>query len=375
MIVRAVSTRRDLGAFIDLPYRLHAGDPFWAPPLRSEVRSALSRKRDPFFEHGDLALFLAEREGKVVGRIAAITNTLHNETQRDRTGFFGFFECVEDPAAAAALLAAAAGWAREQGHDHLLGPVSHSVNHECGLLVDGFDSPPAMLMPHNPPYYAELLEGAGLRGAKDLLAFEVGSNEGVAPSLPDRAVRAMERIGKRQGITLRPIDTRRLEAEADRIREIFNACWADNWSFVPLTTTEIRDMTHRLKPVLVPDLVPMVEKDGETIGFGMAVPDLNHALLRNRSGRTLPGMLRILWSLWRKKIPRIRILLLGVLPEYRGKGIDALIFHWIWSRGVARGITWGEASWILADNAPMINALKRMGFSHYKTFRMYERTL
>ena len=375
MIVRAVGTRRDLGAFIDLPYRLHAGDPLWAPPLRGEVRSALSRKRDPFFDHGDLALFLAEREGEVVGRVAAIPNTLHNETQQDRTGFFGFFECVEDQAVANGLLEATSGWAREQGHDRLLGPVSHSVNHECGLLVDGFETPSAMLMPRNPPYYAGLLERAGLRGAKDLWAFEVGSNDGVAPLLPERAVRAMERIGKRQGVTLRPINMRRLDAEADRIREIFNACWADNWSFVPFTTREIRDMTHRLKPVITPELVPMVEKDGEAIGFGLAVPDLNHVLLRNRSGRTLPGALRILWSLWRKKIPRIRILLLGVLPEHRGKGIDALIFHWIWSRGVARGVTWGEASWILADNAPMINALKRMGFSHYKTYRLYNQPL
>jgi GNAT superfamily N-acetyltransferase len=358
-----------------LPYRLHGADPLWAPPLRAEVRTSLSPGKDPFFDHGELQLFLAERDGAVAGRVAAITNTLHNETHGDLTGFFGFFESVEDAEVAGTLLDAAAEWCRERGHDRMLGPVSHSVNHECGLLVDGFETPNVLLMPRNPRWYADLLEGAGLRKAKDLLAFEVGTMVGTAPPIPERARRAMERIGKRQGVTLRPIRVDRLREEADRIREIFNACWAENWSFVPFTAREIREMTKRLKPVIDPELVPVAEKAGEPVGFALAVPDLNHALLRNRGGHTLPGAARILWSLWRREIPRIRILLLGILPEHRGKGIDAMLFHWVWDHAVAGGKSWAEASWILEDNAPMINALTRMGFSHYKTFRLYDRPL
>ena len=375
MAVRRVQGRRDLAKFIAFPYRHYAADPLWAPPLRSEIRSLLSRRREPFFEHGDAEFFIAEHQGRVAGRIAAITNTLHNEQHLDRMGFFGFFESIDDPSVAGELIEAAASWARERGHDRLRGPVSYSVNQECGLLVDGFDTPPALMMPHNPPYYSGLLEQAGFRKAKDLWAFEVGDTRGPAPLLPERSVRAMERIGKRHGVTLHAADLGRLDQEAERIRTIFNACWADNWSFVPFTAAEIGDLAARIKPIAIPDLVPIAEIRGAMIGFGLALPDLNHVLRANRSGRTLPGAMRILWALYRKKIPRIRILLMGILPEHRGKGIDAMLFHWIWSRGVARGISWAEASWVLEDNAPMNNALTRMGFTRYKTYRLYERPL
>jgi GNAT superfamily N-acetyltransferase len=369
--VRPVRGRRDLRAFVKLPYRLHAADPLWAPPLRREIADRLSPSH-PFFDHGSAEYFLARRGGEVVGRIAAASNRLHNETHEDRVGFFGFFECVDDPAVATALLDAAAEWARGRGHDMLRGPASLSVNDECGLLVDGFDTPPALLSPHNPPYYAALLETAGFHKAKDLLSYEGGSCFG---PLPDRLSRAVKRLGERLRVTLRPIDTRDFEAEVERVRELYNAMWERNWGFVPMTAREIRHMARQLKPFVMPDLVPFAERDGRPIGFGLAVPDLNQPLLANRSGRLLPGALRILWALKRGKIHRARVLLLGVLPEYRGKGVDAMLWHWIWTRSERLGIDWGEAGWILEDNASMRNAALRSSFKHYKTYRLYERPL
>jgi GNAT superfamily N-acetyltransferase len=374
VVVRSVQSPHDLRAFIDFPYSLYAANPLWAPPLRQEVRTLLRRRNNPFFEHGDAELFLARRGGEVVGRIAAITNQLHNETQQDRVGFFGFFESIDDQAVADELLNAAARWVTQHGHDTLRGPASYSVNHEYGLLVDGFESPPPLLTPYNPPYYATLLEHSGLRKAKDLWGYQVGSLDQHAAA-PDRLSRGAQAVARRLGLTVRHIDMRNLDREADTIRRVLNACWADNWGFVPVTCSEMRQLTKELKPIVVPDMIPFVEKDGEAVGFALGVPDINHLLRSNRSGRAFPVALRILWSVWRRSIPRLRILLLGILPEYRARGVDAMLWHEIWSRTEQNGFKWAEASWILEDNAPMNNALERMSFSRYKTYRVYERSL
>lgn len=372
MSIRPVHSRRDLRAFLDLPYRLHAADPVWVPPLRREVKALLKRKGNPFFEYGEMACFLAERKGETVGRIAAVENRLHNEIHGDRTGFFGFFECVDDRSIAGELVEAAAGWVRERGLEILRGPASPSLNHECGLLVEGFETPPCFMMPHNPPYYAALLEDNGFRKSKDLLAFEGGSMEGYVEP-PERARRAAEVILRRAGLTIRPLDLKRILREVGRIRPVYNACWESNWGFVPITESEATHMARAFRPVVVPEAVPMIEKDGRLVAFALPVPDLNQVLRRNRSGRLLPGILKILWALKRERIRRARIMLLGVLPEYRGKGIDAILWHWVWSRAGKHNMTWGEASWILEDNAAMANAAERMGFRRYKTYRLYDR--
>jgi GNAT superfamily N-acetyltransferase len=372
--VRAVHSSGDLGTFIDLPYRLHADDPVWVPPFRRDVGLHLSRDKNPFFEHGAAEYFLAEREGAAVGRIAAITNRLHNETHGDRVGFFGFFECIDDQAVADGLLEAAAGWLRDHGHDGLRGPASFSVNDECGLLVEGFGLPPTLMMPHNPPYYPGLLEGAGLSKAKDLWVYRAGSMDRYVP-VPERLSRGTELIAKRMGVTLRALDMSDFAAEVERVQQIYNAAWELNWGFVPMTDAEIRHLAQQFKPVVIPELVPFAEKDGEIIGFGLAIPDLNQVLGSNRSGRLFPAALQVLWALWRRKIRRARIVLLGVLPEYRGKGIDAMLYHWIWTKARERQIYWGEAGWILEDNPAMNAALEKMTFSRYKTYRLYERPL
>ena len=342
--------------------------------MRRDVETLLSRTKNPFFEHAEAEYFIAERDGDVVGRIAAISNRLHNETHEDRVGFFGFFESIDDQDVANALLEAAAGWCRALGHDVLRGPTSFSVNDECGLLVDGFDTPPALMMPHNPPYYIGLLERAGLVKAKDLWVYQGGSEQGYVP-VPERLARATEMIRQRQGITLRSLNMKNFEGEVERIKELYNSAWEKNWGFVPMTEHEIDHLAEQFKPVVIPEMVPMAEKDGKLIGFGIALPDLNVIFRTNRSGRLFPMILRLLWALKMKRIRRARILLLGVVPAYRGKGVDAMLYHWIWTKSAERGIYWGEAGWILEDNPAMNAGLEKMTFRVYKTYRLYDRRL
>jgi GNAT superfamily N-acetyltransferase len=339
------------------------------------VATALSRRENPFFEHAEAEYFLAERDGTVVGRIAAIANRLHNEVHHDRVGFFGFFETGDDAAVAGALLDAAAAWLRQRGFDTMRGPASFSTNDECGLLVDGFDTPPVLMMPHNPPWYLALLEGAGFTKAKDLLVYQHGDSSGKTPPVPERLTRASALICQRLGITLRPLRMKEFSAEVARVKELYNRAWEKNWGFLPMTDHEIDHLAGQFKPVVVPDLVPFVEKDDEVIGFALALPDLNTFFRTNRSGRMFPVLLRILWALKTHRVHRCRIALLGVLPEYRGRGIDAVLYHWIWTRGGAVGYGWGEAGWILEDNPAMNAGLVKMGFTVYKTYRLLDRPL
>jgi GNAT superfamily N-acetyltransferase len=372
--VRPVTDGRTLKQFIDLPYRLHRRDPVWVPPLRRDVKLLLDRTRNPFFHHAEAEYFLAERDGEVVGRIAAISNRLHNDTHHDRVGFFGFFESINDQGIADRLFAAAAEWCRAKGHDVLRGPASFSTNDECGLLVQGFDKPPTILTPHNPPYYVELVERAGFAKAMDLLMYEGGSMEHYVPT-PERLNRAVDVMLKRAGVTLRPLDSKNFKAEVERIKVLYNACWEKNWGFIAMTDAEIDHLATQFKPVVVPDQVAFAEKDGQAIGFALALPDFNVIFRKHRSGRMLPAALHLLWALKRKTIRRARILLLGVLPEYRGKGLDSALYHWIWSKSGAHGMYWGEGGWVLEDNAAMKLGLEKMTFVKYKTYRFYDRAI
>ena len=370
--VRPVHTTADLRRFIAFPYALHRGDPLWVPPLRMDVRTLLSRKKNPFFQHAEAEYFLAERRNggtaDVVGRIAAIHNRGHNEFHEDKVGFFGFFECVDDQTVANALFDAAAAWLAPRGLDTMRGPASFSTNDECGLVVEGFDTPPTLLNPHNPRYYVDLVERAGFAKAMDMFQYQTRN-----PDMPERLMRGARLLAERKKITLRRIDMRNWAGEIEKIKHLYNAAWERNWGFVPMSDDEIDHLAAQLKPVVVPDLVVFCEQEGRTIGFAAALPDLNVALKTNPSGRLFPGLLKILWTA--RKISRIRILLLGLLQEYRKTGADALMYHWIWEKGYALGHRWAEAGWILEDNTAMNNGLTRMGFDAYKTLRLYDRPL
>jgi GNAT superfamily N-acetyltransferase len=359
---------RDREAFVALPYELHRGDPGGAPLLRRDVRALLDPRRNPFFEHADARLFLARTGDRALGRIAAIDDRLHRETHRDQTGFFGFFECVDDPEVARALLGAAAGWLGERGLRLLRGPVSPTMHEGAGLLVDGFDTPAVLMMPHNPRHYVSLIEAAGFTRAKDLLAFQSTHTD-----LPPRLVRATDVLERRYGIAIRTVDIGRFWEEVALIRDLFNEGWERNWGYVPLTDREVDHLARQLRPLVVPDLVVFAEQAGRPIGFAVALPDFNEALRANPSGRLFPGLLRVLWAA--RRLTRLRVLLLGTRPEWRGRGVDALLYRRVWESGCARGYSWAEAGWVLEDNQPMINGLRRMGFEVYKTYRIYERPI
>ena len=370
VVVQPVETAADLRKFIALPYRLYRGDPNWVPPLRMDVRKLLSKQKNPFFQHAEAQYFLAVRQDsrETVGRIAAIHNRRHNEFHEDHVGFFGFFECVDDQEAANALFDAAAHWLKQRGLDTMRGPASFSTNDECGLLVDGFDTPATILNPHNPRYYVDLVEKAGLTKAMDLYQYQ-----SLSPQVPERIKRGARLIMKRKKLTLRGLDIKNYDQEIEKIKQIYNAAWEKNWGFVPMTDAEIDHMAKDMKPVLVPDLVVFVEHEGEPVGFAAALPDMAVALRSNPSGRLLPGIAKILWNA--RKIKRIRVLLLGLRREYRNTGADALMYHWIWEKGYPLGYRWAEAGWILEDNTGMNNGLVRLGFDPYKTLRLYDRPL
>ncbi len=368
MEIAPVSNGRDLERFIAFPYDHYRGHPLWVPQLRMDVRTLLSPAKNPFFQHAEAQYFLARSNGHTVGRIAAIKNDAHNQTWNDKVGFYGFFESIDDQAVAGALWDAAATWLRARGFDTMRGPMSPSVNDECGLLVEGFDTPPTLMMPHNPPYYIGLHDRYGFVKAKDLIAYE---GEGDGP--PERIVKVAKRVAERAGVTLRGLNMKRFTQEVDLVKALYNKAWEKNWGFVPLTEAEIDHLAKQLKPIVVPDLVVFAERAGDVIGFGVALPDLNVALKHNPSGRLFPGILKVLWH--SRKLHRARVLLLGVIPEFRGRGIDALMYDWIWTHGATLGFKWGEGGWILEDNAPMNNGALALGFKPYKTYRVYDKAL
>jgi GNAT superfamily N-acetyltransferase len=361
-----VAGRSALEEFIGLPYSLRRRDPCWTPPLRRDVRALLDPALNPFFDHADARLFLARGGGRVVGRIAAIEDRLHTQTHGDGAGFFGFFESVDDPEVASGLLAAAEAWVRGRSCRVLRGPVNPSLNDEAGLLVDGFDTPSVLMMPHNPPCYVRLVEGAGFRKVKDLLAFQSTTTE-----LPPRLVAATDVLERRYRVRTRPIAMASFDEEVGLVRRLFNAGWERNWGHVPLTDREVAHLAAQLRPLVIPELVVFAEHEGEAVGFAAALPDFNQALRANPSGRLVPGILRVLWA--SRHLTRLRVLLLGTLPGWHGRGVDALLYRRIWESGRARGFDWAEAGWVLEDNLPMVNGLRRMGFEVYKTYRLYEK--
>jgi GNAT superfamily N-acetyltransferase len=366
-----VSNGRDLDRFIAFPYDHYRDDPLWVPQLRRDMRTLLTPGKNPFFEHAEAQYWRAvgRSDGRTVGRIGAIKNDMHNKEHGDKVGFYGFFESIDDQSVANALFDTAAGWLRTRGCDTMRGPMSPSVNDECGLLIKNNGTPPSLMMPYNFPYYEALHERYGLAKAKDLLAYDGG----YAEAAPDRFRRIGERALKRAGITLRTLDKTHFNDEVELIKRLYNRAWEKNWGFVPLTDAEIDHLAKQLKPIVVPELVIFAERAGDVVGFTVGLPDFNLALLHNRSGRMFPGILKVLW--YARKIHRARILLLGILPELRGRGVDATLYHRVWENSVKNGMPSGEAGWILEDNELMKKAAEQLGFRVSKTFRIYDKPL
>jgi len=345
------------------------------PPARHRVFQRLvSSKVHPFHEHAEVALFVAEREGRVVGRIAAVHNWRANEFHGDTTGYWGLFECIDDEAVAKALLDRAGAWLKAKGLTSMQGPFNLSTNDELysgGVLIDGFDTPPSFMMGHNPPYYERLVEAAGgFAKAKDLVAYWLPHNQP-----PQRLLDGIEKLGKREGWRIRPVNLKKFKEEVSTVMGVYNSAWERNWGFVPMTEAEFDAMAKEFKPVVDPHLVLIAEKDdGEPIGFILALPDLNRVIRTFPGGRLLPfGLPKLLLN--RKKIRTARLLTLGMKPGYQRSGIGAALYLKCFQHGAQYGYENAEASWILEDNGPMRQALEKIGAYVYKTYRVYERPL
>jgi GNAT superfamily N-acetyltransferase len=334
----------------------------------------------PFLEHAEVEFFIAKRGDEAVGTVAAIINHRHNEFNDEHIGFFGFFEVIEDQEAADALLTTAEDWVRSRGYDSIRGPAQYSTNDECGLLVDGFDDLPRILMTYNPRRYIGYLESRGYFKAMDLHAYTLDTDIYSGGSkFPEKLVRVVEKIKKKGEITIRRVDLKNYDLEVERVKAIYNKSWARNWGFVPMTDAEFIQMGKELRQVLDPALTLVAEIDGEPIGVSITLPDLNQPLQRAYPRPEKPEWLTMVQLVWNWKVRRCvnwcRVLILGVLPEYRARGVDALLYYESAVEAVKKGIVHAEMSWILENNDAISRPVRVMGGEIYKTYRFYEKQL
>jgi len=373
--IRKVENKLDLMEFIKFPWRVYRDDPYWVPPLISERKDFLDPQKNPFFEHAEVELFLAQRDGETVGTIAAIINDNHNAFHEEKAGFFGLFEVIEDYAVADGLLTTARDWVKAQGMDVIRGPMNMSVNDECGLLVDGFDSSPVVMMTYNPRYYVDFIERSGFVKAKDLYAYIVSTDifNNKVENIPPKFLRVAEAARKRAGVRVRKINMQDFDAEVEKAKAVYNSAWEKNWGAVPMTDAEFDHLAHGLKKFLDPDLLLVAEVDDRPVGIFVGLPDVNQPLL-HVNGRLLPfGWIKYLW--YRRKIDMLRGLIMGVIEEYRERGIDALMYVEAAKEAFRKGYKRCEMSWILEDNVMMNRIIQRIGGEVYKTYRIYEMDL
>ncbi len=374
--VRQIQSKADHRKFVKVPWVVYNNDPRWVPPLLTDLLDTLDPDKNPFFEHGNAALFLAVREGEAIaGRISAHTNRLHNEYHKDKTGFFGFFECVDDEKVSSALFETAESWLREQGCDKVLGPESFSTNEEVGILVEDRVGPPMIMCPQTPPYYARLLESAGYEKAKDLYGwfYEVGK-------IPEAALQIAKAVEKHPGLTVREADPKQLTRDITTVREVFNAAWSNNWGYVPWTDSEVKHAAKQLKLIIAPKLTAIAEIEGKPAGMMIALPNLNEVIM-DLDGRLFPtGLAKLIWrlKLGGHKFQSGRLFLLGVKPEYRGSalgGLSVLLYVRAHRGAQALGIKVGELGWTLEDNDKINSGIEFMGGRLGKVYRIYGKDL
>jgi GNAT superfamily N-acetyltransferase len=373
--IRPVRTRRELKRFVKVPFRLHRDSPQWVPPLVFERMEFLNPKKNPYFEHAEVELFLAERDGEPVGRISAQADRRWDEYQGGSDAMFGFFEASEDPEVARALLDAAGEWAAAKGRGRILGPMDFTTNDEIGILIEGHERRPMILEPWHPPYYRELIESHGFEKTMDVLMWELQfgdlkEGERFDPSIHAAAEKALHE----EGIAIRNMRKRDMAGEVRRFMDVYNEAWGDNWGFVPITDAEVEFQAKNLKQVIDEDWAYMAEKDGEVIGAALTLPDVNQVLAK-LNGRLLPfGWLRFL--LGKGKVDQLRVFALGVKHEYRHSGVAAGLYLKHLETAARPGtIAGGEMGWILETNGPMNRAMEGMGGKVVKRYRLYERAL
>ena len=370
--VKPARSSSDRQRFLDFPYKHYRGDDHWIAPLRMAQRDILNTKRHPFYKTSDVEMFLARRNGRVVGRIMAILNRAHNEFHNERAGFFGFFEVENDQQTAAALLDAARDWVGSRGAEVMRGPMNPSTNYECSLLVEGFEADPMVMMTYNPAYYVNLLEGYGLKKAMDLYAYDIGVHYF---NHSDKLKRVAERLRNKSNISVRTVNMKDFKNEVGIIREVYNNAWSRNWGFVPMTEEEFEHLAKDLKQIVDPRIVLIAEQLDEAgkarpVGFLLAVPDINRAL-KKINGRLLPfGLPKLLWH--SRKINEIRVITMGGIVEFQNLGLGSILLDEIYRRGPEAGFPTGEMSWVLESNVMMNRAAELIGGRRTKTYRIYE---
>jgi hypothetical protein len=371
-LIKQVKSSKELKAFVDFPHTLFEHDKNYVPELFIAQKDLLSPGKHPFHDHSKIQLFLAYEGDKVVGRIAAIHNANYNTFNKTNEGFFGFFDVVDNYTVAEQLLNEAFLWLKGEGFEKILGPVNFSTNETCGLLIEGYDSPPVMMMTYNKPYYADFLEKFGFTKNVDLLAYLIESHD-----FKDKAVRLMDLFEERlknKHITIRKANLKEFNKEIIGIQDVYNTAWDKNLGFVPMTDAEFKYMAKDMKMILDPDFCLVAEHEGKAIGFALCIPDLNEVLIKVKRGRLLPfGIFKLLFG--RKKIKRLRVIALGVKEGYRKLGIEACFYGRIILSGLEKGYTSAEASWILENNDMMNQAVKNINGKPYKTYRIYEKAV
>lgn len=371
--VRVVTSSNEERDFIDLPWDLHGSDENWVPPLKIAVKDVLNPKKNPFFKHAEFSKWVAYKDGKRVGRIAGFIDKNHNDFHQEKTAHFGFFETINDQNIANALLKAASDWAKAKGSETLRGPMNPSTNHECGMQISAFDTKPFIMMTQNPEYYPKLMDGAGFVKAKDLYAWLVSGD----CKFDDKLVKRAKALEHAEHITFRHINMKDYDAEIERILQVYNDAWEKNWEFVPMTDDEFRHMAKEMRPVVIPELLYIVEVRGEIAAFSLFLPDVNQIFSKIRDGKLFPtGLLKLLYYTKVKKIMnRGRMLTLGVRKKFQSLGLAPLMYMRYLTEGPANGFPVCECSWVLEDNKPMNGGLKLMNATMYKTYRIYDKKL
>jgi GNAT superfamily N-acetyltransferase len=376
--IERVESKKQLKQFIRVPWDVYKDNPHWVPWLFYERLNFFDKKKNPFFEHAEADYFIARRDGKAVGTIAAVLNHKHNEVHEENISHFGVFELMNDPEAATLLLDTACQWARDQGTDRILGPANLSSTMEWGMLFEGYDSPPVVLMPYNPPYYNDLVEANGFVKAMDLYAWNNRIADRVKPGgTPEKVIRVVGKVKERYKLNIRPLNMKDFDSELAIVKKVYNSAWEKNWGFVPLTDAEFDSLVGELKPILDPRIVFVVEADGKPVGFSLSFPDVNQILHKLRPGPTIIGsyIAAARMVLNKTKTNRLRVFALGVLEEYRARGVDALMYHETIVKGVPLGYEWAEGSWVLETNDAANRVSKLVGSDIYKRYRIYEKNL
>ncbi len=371
--VREVTSKADKLKFVRMMWDIYGDDPNWVPPMEMDRMKLIDTTKNPFYQHTKIRFWVAERDGTIVGRIAASINDNYIAAQHEQAGFFGFFESVDDPDVAHALFEAAEHYLRENGMKVVYGPANPSSNDEYGLLIEGFNRPPVLLLTYNPPYYASLLEQNGYAKDHDLYAWLLSQET----ARSDKLMRVASAMRERNKITIRPMNPKRFNEELALVKHIYNTAW-ENRGFFPMTDAEFDFLAKDLKPIYDPELIFFAEVDGKPVGFALSLPDVNQAF---HAGPRIPrGFFNLpiaLWNLFTKKkaIDTVRIIVLGVLKEYRNRGVDALLFSETMEAAKRKGYKFGEASWVQESNAPMNRAAQMMNGVKYKTYRVYKKML